>query len=242
MQKKKKLGEILIEAGAVSREQLKEALEDQKRYGGKLGTILLDRRFINEKDFFKALTRQLQIPAFDFSRSTIPEAVIKLVPLEVAEKYSVFPVAVKNTPQGKVLVLAMADPTNVSVQDEIRFSIGCKVEPALALESTIRYVIREYFYQQNAQGDYSMKIDSSLGEEQDQTVGLQIEHSRVGTPHNPQLLVSSESDSAPLQNETYEKDQDKPQLSRELKALLKLLAKKGLINPREYYDIFKETK
>ncbi|MFO8057228.1 MAG: hypothetical protein R6V10_08045 [bacterium] len=238
MEKKKKLGEILLEAGVVNREQLKEALEDQKRYGGKLGTILLDRRFISEKDFFKALTRQLKIPAFDFSRSTIPESVIKLVPLELAEKYSVFPVAVKNTPQGKVLVVAMADPTNVEIQDEIRFTIGYKIEPALALENTIRYVIREYYYQQNAQGSYRMRAEGSTEGAEEKMPEMAIEHSRVGAPHDPQVVPSAEED----EESGPEKTEDKPQLSRELKALLRLLAKKGLINPKEYYDIFKETK
>ncbi len=238
MDKKKKLGELLLDAGVITREQLNEALEDQKRYGGKLGTILLDRRFISEKDFFKALTSQLQIPAFDFSRSTIPESVIKLVPMEISEKYSVFPVAIKNTPQGRVLVLAMADPTNVGVQDEIRFSIGYKVEPALALESTIRYVIREYFYHQNAVGDYRMQKDIGVGPEEENGPQIPIEHSRIGSPHEPTLAASSENE----EEQDYDKSQDKPQLTRELKALLRLLAKKGLINPKEYYDIFKETK
>jgi len=67
--KRKKLGEILIEAGVITPEQLGGALEDQKRYGGKLGTILLERHLITEDEYIRALTTQLQLPAV-----TSPEA------------------------------------------------------------------------------------------------------------------------------------------------------------------------
>lgn len=157
-----KLGELLLKAGVINQEQLRSALEDQKRYGGRLATILLERRIITEKVYFKALSTQLKIPAVDFSKSSIPEAICRLVPREMAEKHAVFPVATRRAAGGNVLLLAMADPTNVAVQDEIRFRIGYKVEPLLGLENTIRSVIREFWYEQEGKGSYTYKPDIEL--------------------------------------------------------------------------------
>lgn len=231
--KRKKLGEILLEAKAITAIQLAEALEDQSKYGGKLGAILLERRFITERAYFQALSTQLRIPAVDFSRSTIPEAVIKVLPQDLEEKHCVFPVALKRTPQGKVLVLAMADPTNVEIQDHIRFSTGYKVEPALALETTIRYVIRDYWFHHDGRGSYRLdsEIEIGAGAPVDRPEG--IENQRMVEPEKPQYLGAAEEPPA---------DEERPQLSRELRALLKLLAKKGIISPREYLEAFKETK
>lgn len=244
--KKKRLGEILLEAGVITRQQLEEALEDQKHYGGRLGTILLERRFITEKNFFQALTGQLGIPAIDFTKSTIPENVIRILPQELAEKHAVFPVAVKRSPGGNIMVLAMGDPTNMEIQDEVRFTTKCKVEPVLALDNTIRYVIRDYYYNCNGRGSYRLKMDTELGAgaadmpapSDEGSAGEDlIEHYSRGTE------VSEPSMMTPPQEETNNgNSSEKPQLNRELRALLKLLAKKGLITPREYLEAFKESK
>ena len=238
--KRKKLGEILLDAGAISPRQLADALEDQKRYGGKLGTLLLERRYITEKDFFHALTRQLGIPAIDFTKSTIPEAVIKLLPQELIEKHAIFPVAMKRSPQGNILVLAMGDPTNVDIQDEIRFTTGLKVEPVLALEPTIRYVIREYYYHLDGKGAYRMDTELEVGTgggPPDLEAMYGVEHSRISEVNDPEMMTAPSEDSPPLDTAG-----DKPVLNRELRALLKLLAKKGILTPKEYLDAFKETK
>jgi len=238
--KRKKLGEILLEARAITPQQLAEALDDQAKYGGKLGAILLERRFITERAYFQALSAQLRIPAVDFSRSTIPENVIKVIPQELAEKHVVFPVALKRSPQGKVLVLAMADPTNVEVQDHIRFSTGYKVEPALALESTIRYVIRDYWFHQDGQGPYRLNNDIEIGD------GAGAPPSAPAGEIQNGVVIESRDSSPAMPSATIpvaeSEDEDRPNLSRELRALLKLLAKKGVISPREYLEAFKETK
>jgi hypothetical protein len=245
--RKKRLGEILLSAGVITPRQLAEALEEQKRYGGKLGMILLERRFITEREFFHALSSQLNIPAIDFTKSTIPEAVIKNVPQELAEKLVVFPVAVKRSPQGNVLVLAMSDPTNVQVQDEVRFTTGCKVEPVLALESTIRYVINDYFYHHDGKGSYRMQVDTDIeapGPSME-TMEFHVEHARVAEPEDPEMLMPPPGENngvaATSAAEAKSKDEDKPKINRELKALLKLLAKKGILSPKEYLDEFKDT-
>ncbi len=230
---RRKLGQILMDAGAITPEQLSMALEDQKRYGGRLGSILLDRRFITEKVFFHALSSQLKIPAIDFSQSTIPEAVIHLLPQEMMEKYIIFPVATRRTPTGNVLVLATSDPTNISVQDEVRFTTDLKVEPILAQESTIKQVIREYFYVQQGKGSYRLQaVDDSVP---DENYEIMREEERFG--HGISGGQPSPTGD-PIQGEASD---SQPKLTRELKALLKLLARKGLITQAEYLDEFNDT-
>ncbi len=252
--KRRKLGEILLEAGAINPRQLAEALDDQRRYGGKLGMILLERGFITEKDFFTALSSQLRIPAIDFTKSTIPENVIRSVPQELAEKLKVFPVAQKTTPQGRVLVLAMADPTDVTVQDEIRFTTGLKVEPVISLESIIAYALNDYYYHQNGKGPYRMDEapeDLALDNEPVVTrtsAPQQVDYVRevVAEEDEPQMLMRGpEREKYQEKEETLRQSsmaaEDKPHLTRELRALMKLLAKKGIITPKEYLDEFKKT-
>lgn len=239
MAERRKLGEILLAAGAITQQQLEGALEDQKRYGGRLGTILLERRYIDEKIFFKALSSQLKVPAVDFTKSTIPEAVIKLVPKDLSEKYQIFPVATRRTISGNVIVLAMADPTNVEAQDEIRFLTGFRVEPCLTLDSTIQQVIREYWYEQNGKGPYRYEPDTDIaaGGPSSELEDIERDSSQYGMDAAPETQMERErmiDPNAPAQPDT-------PQLNRELKALLRLLAKKGIISQKEYLDEFNET-
>jgi type IV pilus assembly protein PilB len=238
MADRRKLGQILIDAGAITSGQLKAALEDQQRYGGRLGTILLERRIIDEKTFFRALSSQLNIPAVDFTKSTIPEAIIKLVPKELTEKYLLFPVATRRTMSGNVIVLAMADPTNVEAQDEIRFRTGFRVEPCLALESTIRQVIREYWYEQDGKGAYRYQPDIELGPGKSEEESAEIirDSSQYGIASS-QTMTERDME---IQPEGIVQP-DTPQLTRELKALLRLLAKKGIISQKEYLDEFNES-
>lgn len=250
MVEKKKLGEILLEAGVISSQQLKEALEDQKKFGGKLGSILLDRRYISEKAYLTALSQQLKIPAIDFSKSTIPEAVIHLVPRELQEKHTVFPVATKRTPRGKTLILAMQDPTNVEVLDEIAFRIGCRVEPAIALETVLREIIREYWYHQDGKGSYHYKPDTDLGgwvPRRDGGIypGRFIPGERVidfEAEGKAQEETKPEGEAKETVGAKEETALAKIKPSRELLALLRLLVKKKIITEQEYLEEVKKTK
>jgi len=251
MADRKKLGEILLQAKVITPEQLKEALEDQKKYGSRLGAILLDRRHIDEKAFLYALSQQLKIPAIDFSKSSISEAVIHIVSQEVQEKNMVFPVAIKRTPSGNVLILAMSDPTNVEIQDHIRFSTGYRVEPVLALESVIRQSIRDYWYSQDGKGSYRYKPDSELGSmpiaegESSQSEWIRgdrmIDFDARGQAVREEQPAKEEK--APKDNKAeFGDSQTKAKPTRELLALLRLLARKGMITEKEYMEELKKTK
>ncbi len=246
MTEKKKLGEILLQAGAITAQQLKDALEDQQKYGGRLGNILLDRRYISEKTYLSALSQQLKIPAVDFSKSTIPEVVIRLVPMELQEKYLAFPVATRRTARGNILVLAMQDPTNVEIMDEIGFRIGYRIEPVIALESVLREIIQDYWYQQEGKGSYHYKPDLEIGGFEGQTTGAPRVERFI-----PNERMIDFNGSSQARSEDRSGEETKPQLtpnlekgkpSRELLALLRLLVKKKIITEQEFLEELKKTK
>ncbi len=136
-----KLGEMLLKAGMITQAQLQEALEAQKKSGGKLGFNLVKMGFVKEDDITQLLSDQYGVPSINLRHFEIDESVIHLVPSEVAQKYLVLPV----NRTGATLTIAMADPTNVFAMDDIKFMTGYNVEPVVASEIAIREAIEKYY-------------------------------------------------------------------------------------------------
>src|SRR5512136_861578 len=136
-----KLGEMLLKAGLITQPQLQEALEAQKKGGGKLGFNLVKLGFVKEDDITQLLSDQYGVPSINLRHFEIDESVITLIPSEVAQKYLVLPV----NRTGATLTIAMADPTNVFAMDDIRFMTGYTVEPVVASEIAIREAIEKYY-------------------------------------------------------------------------------------------------
>ncbi len=145
--KKGKIGDLLIKAGLIDQMQLNSALGHQKRFGGKLGKCLVEQGFIEEETMLRVLSQSSKMPAVDLSRSRIAPQTFSLLPQAIARKYEVVPVVVKETHGKKTLVLAMSDPSDLSVLDEVSFLTGLKLEPVLATDSAIAKVLSHY-------GDY----------------------------------------------------------------------------------------
>lgn len=144
---KVKLGELLLSSGAIDRHQLEAALGYQKRWGGKLGEIVVDMQFTGDDRICGALARQLGVPAVDLSSREIPLEVLRTVPRAVCEKYKLFPFEVVKQERGPArLWVAMADPTNLEAIDEVRFRSGMNVSVAAAPSSAVDAAIRRYIY------------------------------------------------------------------------------------------------
>src|SRR5437867_4305808 len=136
-----KIGEMLLKAGYISQEQLNEALEHQKKNGGKIGYNLVKMGFVREDDITDLLSEQYGVPSINLRHFEIDESVIKLIPTEVAQKYLVIPV----NRTGATLTIAMVDPTNVFAMDDIKFMTGYNVEPVVASEIAIKEAIDQYY-------------------------------------------------------------------------------------------------
>ena len=125
---RKRLGEILLEAGLIDEATLRVALTEQRRFGGHLGRVLVDMKKVLEEDLVAALSRQLAVPVIDLDHLEIAQAVIELVPGEMAESYSIIPFA---QPM-KFLDVAMGDPTNQTAIDELRVRTQLNIRTYLA--------------------------------------------------------------------------------------------------------------
>jgi len=141
-----KLGEMLLKAGLISQKQLDEALEAQRDNAEKLGFNLIRLGYVKEDDITQLLSEQYGVPSINLRHFEIDEAVINLIPSEVAQKYMVLPV----NRTGATLTISMADPTNVFAMDDIKFMTGYNVEPVVASEIAIREAIEKYYGSQHA--------------------------------------------------------------------------------------------
>jgi type IV pilus assembly protein PilB len=139
---RKKLGEMLIEAGVLTESALRAALQEQKRWGGSLGRTLVEMRQIGEDQLVAVLSRQLGLDSVDLDQlPTIPQAVLAYVPGEMAQNYSIIPFA---QPM-KFLDLAMADPTNQGIIDELRIRTQLNIREFLAGPKMIERAIAKYY-------------------------------------------------------------------------------------------------
>lgn len=138
---RRRIGEILVADGVLDDGRLRLALAEQQRWGGPLGRILVDLRLIDEATLVEALSRQLQIPAVDLDAIEVPPAVVELVPGELCEQYSVVPFRAA----AKFLDLAMADPTNLGIADELQIRTRLNVRPHLAGPRVIERAIARLY-------------------------------------------------------------------------------------------------
>lgn len=130
----KKIGEILVEQGYLTKAQVDEVLEEQKVTGDKIGEIVIKKGWLSSKDLNYVLGLQQGVTVFDFSNYIIDPEVVKLIPQEVSSKYKVIPVF----KVGCTLTVAMMDTHNVFLIDELQRITNCIIEPVLADETAIR--------------------------------------------------------------------------------------------------------
>lgn len=124
---KKRLGELLLESGIITEQQLKTALEEQQRTKKKLGDVLLAQGVLTEHQLIEVLEFQLGIPHVTLSRFQIDAKLSQVIPEQMARRYQVLPIRV----DGRKLMVAMADPLDLFVIDDLRMSTGFTIEPAI---------------------------------------------------------------------------------------------------------------
>jgi type IV pilus assembly protein PilB len=136
-----KLGEILVRENLLTAQQLREALEYQRERGGRLGYNLVKLGLVSDDMITAVLSRQYGIPSVNLELFDVEESVIRLIPQEVAQKYSVLPLS----RVGATLTLAMVDPTNVFAMDDIKFMTGLNIEPVVVAEASVQAAIAKYY-------------------------------------------------------------------------------------------------
>jgi CheY-like chemotaxis protein len=146
MPEKKQLGKILLQQRALTQEQLERALA--QRGGGRLASRLAEDGVISDVAALKALSEQHGIPGIDLSQLALKLEDLDLLPREIAEKHVILPILVREDR----LFVAMANPSETKVIDELEFVTGKKVYTYVALETQLARVIDEA-YAKKARGE-----------------------------------------------------------------------------------------
>ena len=153
----RRIGDILIEQGILSQDQLRIALTEQKKSGEQLGRIIVSLGFTTEAIVRDALSEALGQESVDLHKVVVDRDALKLVPKEVARRYRVLPITIDA--EHHLLTVAMADTTNVVALDQLRAILGGRVEirPLLAGESEIESAIDQFY-------GYELSVDGILHE------------------------------------------------------------------------------
>jgi len=136
-----RLGDILIKEGLITREQLHQALTEQRASKHRLGYVLVKLGLVQEREITKLLARQYRMPAVDLSRFEVDPKLVKLIPADLASKNVVLPLK----REGRTLTIAMADPTDHGLLEDLKFITRYDLFPVIAGEYTLRALIERHY-------------------------------------------------------------------------------------------------
>jgi type IV pilus assembly protein PilB len=177
-----RLGELLVREKLISLQQLRQAQEEQRRGGGKLGYALAKLGFISDGQITDFLSSQYRVPAIDLRTIELDEKLTKLVTQEVCERHTIIPVR----RSGSTVTVAMADPTNLNAIDDIKFLTGYNVEVVVAAESAILDAIEAAY-------NHVANYDDMLAEFDDEEVDFAVAEDNVNTHE-----LEKEAEGAPV--------------------------------------------
>jgi len=135
------LGELLLKEKLLNSEQLESVLEFQKNNEVPTGTAVVSLGYISEEEMAQALSRQLGYPYINLDQFEVYPDVINIIPVEIAKSSLVMPIHRIRS----FLTLAMVDPTDLDVIEDIRFRTGLSIQPVIASETGITNAIRKYY-------------------------------------------------------------------------------------------------
>ena len=171
--RKIRLGELLVETGAITQEQLEHALQKQKKTNLKLGETLVDEGIITEDDIAKALSQQLNLEIVDLQNINIDKVVVGLVPVNLLKKYTMIPFAF-NENNKNILRVAMENPLDTYAQEDISIITNYQVEPVVATTRSIMLAIDKCYGQDDVKSalkqyakEKKLEIEEDVQEDED---------------------------------------------------------------------------
>jgi len=159
--KKIRLGDLLVEKGLISNDQLMQALAAQKKTGQKLGRTLISSGLVTEEQMLELLSTQLQVPFIDLKQYNYDAETVQIVPETLARRYRV--VSLKKNPDGSLLI-AMADPTDIFAYDELAKQLKCHLHLAVSRESQIISTIDMVYRRTSEISDLAEELGDELAE------------------------------------------------------------------------------
>jgi type IV pilus assembly protein PilB len=179
-----RIGEMLLERHLVTQAQLDQALKAQRETGQRIGTLLVQQGAISKLEFFSTLADQHGVEVLQQDRVEIDPSARDVLPVELIQRHGVVPLWAND----KILRVAMADPHNVEIIDELRFKSGRWIQVVLADEDRITELIQKSFSAKSAVGDALADAASFDVEE------VKVEGEREEEPHTAYELLQESSD------------------------------------------------
>ncbi|MFZ5623283.1 MAG: type IV-A pilus assembly ATPase PilB [Gemmatimonadota bacterium] len=152
---------MLLREGLITREQLDKALAEQRASGHRLGYVLVKLGMVPETEITRILGRQYRMPAVDLSRFEVDPKVLRLIPADMATKHVVLPLK----REGRTLTVAMADPTNLGLLEDLKFITRYDLFPVIAGEYTLRSLIEKHYQSADQQLAVLLKDMEGLGDD-----------------------------------------------------------------------------
>ncbi|MDP2157146.1 MAG: hypothetical protein Q8K68_05500 [Nitrospirota bacterium] len=195
---RKKLGELLMEAGLIDEMQLKSALAHQKEWGGRLGAVLIRKGFVKETAMISVIEDQMGMSCIPLDKFEKPsEEVMRLVKEDIARKFGILPQKF----DGRTLLAATSDPTDLKMLDDLGFLLGVRVKPVLALESDIHTAIDHFYNSMTSSGTLERKIhapDMTFSPKGAQYELIQDDCTPPDSDHDKKELSTGDSEHAVL--------------------------------------------
>jgi len=150
-----KLGNFLVREGLITPEQLENALQEQKANGGMLGSNLVRMGYIEEAELMEFLSKQFGVPSTDPSKLDVDPEVIEMIPGNIVQKYRIVPISL----EGQTLTIAMVDPSNIFIIDDIKFLTRKNIRVTVATESSIKSAMDRFYDAGAALEDVMQEFD-----------------------------------------------------------------------------------
>jgi len=144
--KRKRLGEVLQERGKISATSLQQLFQEQRGKVVRLGELILERGLVDKSSLIEALEEVCRVPYLDCTTIRCEKGALQAIPGAVAERLAILPVRIENS----ALVVAMAEPQNLAVIDELRFTSGKTISPRLSFRGEILDAIARNYGQSHA--------------------------------------------------------------------------------------------
>lgn len=138
-----KLGELLVDRGVLSHDELDHALDFQENVGGKLGDVLVQLGLVTDEEVIEAVAEQQNLEIVDLTELVLPQELIDEIPQDIIEKHEVIPIGLR----GHKLRLAIHDPFDLDSIEKVGLATDYHIEPVLAPRDSILQVIDELFYE-----------------------------------------------------------------------------------------------
>ncbi len=159
---RRRLGEVLLARGAITKAQLDDALAYARRTRQRLGGALVQKGHLSEEELIAALSESLGLAAVDLERVFVDWNAVQLLGPSVCEAYGLFPYAIETLHGRRQLLVAMVDPLNLSAVEEVEFTAGLPISARLAPLADVHAAILRHYHQVN--------IPSEASEEEDEVI------------------------------------------------------------------------